>query len=121
MTGRPTTRRQRFYYTFAVSLTETIKISAPSKEDARAALARGFIKHAATSRDIDLEAEPRILKQELRQGEIALLSTEDPMEAILAEERERLGGMTPLEIGQALEDRWQRLEARVAALEAGKK
>jgi hypothetical protein len=73
MTRRP----PRFYYTFAVKLTETVKIMAPSEDEARALLARGFL-YDAPARNLDWKAEPRILEQALQQGDIELLTTEDP-------------------------------------------
>jgi hypothetical protein len=113
----PMTRRRRFYYTFTVKLTETVKIFASSEEEARAALARGVV--GPPFRHLDFEKDPDILKEDIEQGEIGLVAIEDPMGQILTEERERYGDMpSPLEIAKALEERWQRLGARVAALEA---
>jgi hypothetical protein len=59
-----------------------------------------------------------VLKQKLQQHAVELMSIEDPMAALDADERRRYGGYTTEEIGRALEDSWQRPEARVAAVEA---
>lgn len=107
------------YYTFAVELTETVTIAAKGEDEARRVLERGLMKYAQLSRDVDLDDQPRILKQKIEQREIrGPLSVENPMDAIIAEERERYGDMpSPLEVGKALEERWQKLVARVEALE----
>ncbi|SUS07467.1 hypothetical protein DF3PB_4410005 [uncultured Defluviicoccus sp.] len=105
------------HFTFSVQLTETVTVMAPDEDAARAFLAQGFGKYAGPTRKNELEGVGRTLKQSLQQHAGELLSVEDPMAPREAEERERWGGRTATEYGKALEERWQRLEARVKALE----
>jgi hypothetical protein len=112
---RAVSREPQLYFTFAVKLTETIKIVANSEDEARALLARGY--SFGGMRNIDYKKSGRILGQEFAQGDIELLETEDPIAKLRAEREAEPGYVDPQDLGNALEERWQRLEARVKALE----
>ena len=89
------------HFTFSVQLTETITVMAPDEDAARAFLAQGFGKFAGPTRQRELEGDARMLKQSLEQTAVELLSVDDPMATLEAEERKRWGGRTATEYGKA--------------------
>ena len=72
------TRGKLQVYTFAVTLIETITVKARNEEKARAVLrpSPAPLFHGPY-RSVDYEEKERILRQELRQEQVELLSVED--------------------------------------------